>query len=72
MNLVHPKIVNKLKNITYETMDNFMFYGPNGSGKSTLVKILLENIFKKSVTTRPEIITLKKKRDKSFYVSISL
>lgn len=66
MNLVHPKIVNKLKNINYETMNNFIFYGPNGSGKSTLVKLLLEIIFKKPITTRPGMITLKKKDIKIF------
>ena len=66
MNLVHPKIVNKLKNIEYETMNNFIFYGPNGSGKSTLVKLLLEIIFKKPIIPREEIITLKKKDIKLF------
>lgn len=61
MNLVHPNIFKKLKNITYETCDNFIFYGPNGSGKYTLFKLLIEHIFKKKIITKKETLNLNKK-----------
>lgn len=61
MNSVHPDILNKIKNINYETLDNMIFYGPNGSGKYTLFKMFLEHIIGKKITTRIDTINFKTK-----------
>ena len=61
MNSVHPDILNKIKNLNYDTFDNIIFYGPNGSGKYTLFKMFLEHIIGKKIITRKETINFKTK-----------